>query len=389
MKKLLKSSILLALMILIVSFSVLCCSAAEISKTSVDTIGELVVDKVYELEVTGSGINLVKNKTMRLEAEVIGVTKQPVISWKSSDTNIATVDENGVVTGVNVGRALITASAKVAGKTIEGYYSVNVTTQKNFVKNFLEGNQVLSYKYDYVDDYYYTNDKKCWQDTFGYARIYDLAAPYVVLEYDYTRVFFNYEDRDFMIQLWKGQYGYLFYGSEIGIYTKDTSDKEPGFLTFYGKAEEEYWPTMEMTLYHENSDGEWVREFTREYDKYWWCTGFKAGHLRQVEPADELRMVAKITFKDAKMAKQFALGLKDCGLTRAKNENSLENDNYYRVKNTVHVRWQNISEAENTMPIKVGAAALFGMNFLAMVMGLMFMLGIGSLAGGLLFLVFI
>ena len=187
-----------------------------------------------------------------------------------------------------------------------------------------------------------------------------------------------------MIQLWKGQYGYVFYGSEIGIYSKDPSDKEPGMLTFYGKAEEEYWPTMEMTLYHQNIQGEWEREFTRDYDKYWWCTGFKPGHLRDVEPADELRMVAKITFKDAKMAKQFALGLKDCGLTRAKNVNSLENDNYYRVKDTVHVRWQDISEAENTMPIKIGAAALFGFNFLAILIAGLFILGFGALAGALL-----
>ncbi len=389
MKKIFNRSFFLLMLFVVFSMTVLTCNAANVKKTTVDTIGAVMAKDAFEMKVTGERINLVKNKTMVLTAEVTGVSKQPVISWKSSDTAVATVDENGTVTGIAVGRALITATAEVAGQTIEAHYSVNVVTNDNFIKNFLEENQVLSYQYSYVDDYYYTNDKDCWQDTFGYARIFDLVAPYIALEYDYTRVFFNYEDRDFMVQLWKGQYGYVFYGSEIGIYSKDPSDKEPGMLTFYGKAEEEYWPTMEMTLYHENRDGEWEREFTRDYDKYWWCTGFKPGHLRQVEPADELRMVAKITFKDAKMAKQFALGLKECGLTRAKNVNSLENDNYYRVKDTVHIRWQNISEAENTMPLKIGAATLFAMNFIAMLTGLLFMLGFGALAGGLLLLFFI
>ncbi|MBO5937495.1 MAG: DUF4474 domain-containing protein [Clostridia bacterium] len=387
MKKLCRFGLLLLITLIAVSFSVISASAAEVKKTSVDTVGAVMAKNAYEVVVKGEGINLVKGKKMQLTAEVTNVKKQPAITWTSSDTSVATIDENGIVKGEGVGRALITATAKVAGQTIEGYYSINVITSKNFIKNFMEGNQIVSYQYSYVDDYFYTNDKDCWQDTFGYARLYDLAAPYVVLEYDYTRVFFTYEDRDFMVQLWKGQYGYVFYGAEIGIYTKDISDKEPGYLTFYGKAEEEYWPTMEMTIYHENIDGEWEREFTRDYDKYWWCTGFKLGHLRDVEPADELRMVSKITFKDAKMAKQFALGLKACGLKRAKNVNSLENDTYYRVKDTVHVRWQNISEAENTMPVKLGAATLFFFNFLALLLAGFFMLGMGAFGIGLLFFI--
>lgn len=389
MKKLCKCSLLFLMTLALLSITVLCCSAADVKAESVDTIGAVMADNVFEVTITGEDICLVKGKTMTLSAAVSGVEQQPVITWSSSDTDVATVDGNGTVKGESVGRALITATAEIAGQTVEGYYNINVITSENFIKNFMEGNQIVSYQYSYIDDYYYTNDKECWQDTFGYARIYDLVAPYVALEYDYTRVFFTYEDRDFMVQLWKGQYGYVFYGSEIGVYSKDVSDKEPGMLTFYSKAEEEYWPTMEMSLYHENIDGEWEREFTRDYDKYWWCTGFKPGHLRQVEPADELRMVAKITFKDAKMAKQFALGLKECGLTRAKNVNSLENDNYYRVKDTVHVRWQNISEAENTMPVKIGAAALFGFQFLALIISALLMMGLGSIAMFFLLFLFI
>lgn len=387
MKKLFRHSLLFLLTAILFSLMAFNCSAAKVTDSSVDTIGNTMARAAFEVVVTGEGINIPKRGTMQLSAEVKGVSKQPSITWKSSDETVATVDSNGKVRAKGVGRALITATAQVAGQSIEGYYNVNVVTGNNFVKSFLEGNQIASYQYSYVDDYYYTNDKKCWQDTFGYARIYDLAAPYIALEYDYTRVFFNYEGKDFMVQLWKGQYGYVFYGAEIGIYSKKPSDKEPGMLTFYGKAEEEYWPEMEMSLYHQKINGEWEREFTRDPDKYWWCTGFKLGHLRDVEPADELRMVAKIKFKDVAMAKKFGAGLKDCGLTKVKKLKDLDNDSYYRKGAMVHVRWQDLSEAENTMPIKVSAAALFGFNFLAIIFAGLLMMGMGSLAMGLLFII--
>ena len=380
MKKIFRHLLLLIMTVIFFSLMVFDCSAAKVTDTSKDTIGKAMARAAYEVTVTGESINMRKNSTMQLTAEVKGVTSQPAITWSSSDESIAKVDENGKVRAKGVGRALITASAKVAGQTVEGYYNVNVVTGNNFIKSFLEGNQIASYQYSYVDDYYYTNDKDCWQDTFGYARIYDLAAPYIVLEYDYTRVFFEYDNKDFMVQLWKGQYGYVFYGAEIGIYSKKLSDKEPGMLTFFGKADEEYWPEMEMTLYHQKINGEWEREFTRDKDYYWWCTGFKLGHLRDVEPADELRMVASIKFKDVAMAKKFGAGLKDCGLTKVKKLENLENDCYYRKGETVHVRWQDISEAENTMPIKITGAALIGFNFLAIIFAGLLMMGMGSLA---------
>lgn len=380
MKKIFRHLLLLIMTVIFFSLMVFDCSAAKVTDTSKDTIGKAMARAAYEVTVTGESINMRKNSTMQLTAEVKGVTSQPAITWSSSDESIAKVDENGKVRAKGVGRALITASAKVAGQTVEGYYNVNVITGNNFIKSFLEGNQIASYQYSYVDDYYYTNDKDCWQDTFGYARIYDLAAPYIVLEYDYTRVFFEYDNKDFMVQLWKGQYGYVFYGAEIGIYSKKLSDKEPGMLTFFGKADEEYWPEMEMTLYHQKINGEWEREFTRDKDYYWWCTGFKLGHLRDVEPADELRMVASIKFKDVAMAKKFGAGLKDCGLTKVKKLENLENDCYYRKGETVHIRWQDISEAENTMPIKITGAALIGFNFLAIIFAGLLMMGMGSLA---------
>lgn len=308
----------------------------------------------YELVVSSEHLSVTVLRTVQLKATVKGVTIQPNFKWTSSDEKVATVDESGKVRGRKAGRVIITARAVVDGEKLEGKYALNVVTSTNFIKDFLEEKQVLSYQYSYIDDYYYTNDKEAWQYNFGYGPLYDIAAPFVLLEYDYVRVFFEYQDKDWMIQLWKGQYGLLFYGCEVGIYNKAHSDKEDNIFTFYKCPPEEDWIKMELTMYHENLKGEYVREFTRPYDTYWWCTGFKDGHLRIEEPANELRMYTRLTLKDKEMTKLFTQGLRDCGFEQTKNFNKLDIEQFYVDGTDVYIKWQEINEAENTMPIKIG-----------------------------------
>ncbi|MCH5273135.1 MAG: carbohydrate binding domain-containing protein [Lachnospiraceae bacterium] len=64
------------------------------------------------------------NKTSRniltrqsYDFDVTGAPSDAVITWKSSDETVATVDENGVVTGVTKGTATITCEVTSAGKT--------------------------------------------------------------------------------------------------------------------------------------------------------------------------------------------------------------------------------------------------------------------------------
>jgi hypothetical protein len=288
----------------------------------------------------------------------------PEITWGSLNPDIATVDENGVVKGVAVGKAVITASVTVDGETINGEFAINVVDKGNFIQDFLTKRQVLSYQYSYIDDYYYTNDKEAWQHDFGFGKIYDFVSPYILLEYDYIRIFFTYEGKDWMLQMWKGQYGMIFYGGEIGIYTRIHSDEGVGFWTMFRCAAEEDWLKMEMTLWHEELNGTWTREFTREYDKYWWCTGFKNGHLRQEEPADELRLTARITFKDEEMTKLVSDGLVDCGFDKCVSKEAMGTDAFYVDGCDIYLSWQNISEAESTMFIKVSSGFLYTLSIL-------------------------
>ena len=354
-----------------VSIAILSLLLALITVVSVAPINAFAQEQPYQAQSAGhvlvmqsALLSVARRRKIQMTATVTNVEVQPQIIWSSSDDSIATVDSDGVVKGINVGKAVIFARAEVDGEVLTGEFAINVTKNNSLLKNILEDYQVLSYQYSYVDDFYYTNDKQCWQYNFGFGKIYDIASPYILLEYDYIRVFFTYEDKDWMLQMWKGQYGMVFYGGEIGIYTRKHSEDGVGAWAMYACPAEENWLQMEMTLWHQEISGEWTREFTREYDYYWWCTGFKNGHLRQVEPADELRLTGRITLKDAEMTKIVSDGLIDCGFRLSENKDKLGLDKIAVEGNDIYFCWQNISEAESTMAIKVGAGFLYSLSIL-------------------------
>lgn len=318
------------------------------------------------LVLTSEKITIAKHEKTQIVAKVSGVETLPEIFWTSSDSSVAAVNDKGVVYGTGKGTATIYAMVTVDGVDLKGEFEITVTAEKNLLRNLLEDRQILSYQYSYEDDYYYTNDKDAWQYNFGFGKIYDFVSPYILLEYDYVRVFFEYEGKDWMLQMWKGQYGLIFYGGEIGIYNRPHSDEGVHEWTMYSCPGEEDWLNMEMTLWHGQLDGSWVREFTRDYDKYWWCTGFKNGHLRDVEPADELRLTGRITLKDEKMTDIVAKGLVDCGFAKCDSKDAIGTDGIYVNGNDIHFSWQNISAAESTMAIKVIGGTMGALTLVTM-----------------------
>lgn len=365
MKGYLRKSAILFCSLLILSLCVFAGSAANF-EVDADTNLLAVADE-YSIEITSQTMmNVGKGKSTLLTASIEGLEKQPTFTWTSSDESVASVSSKGVVKGKKLGEFVITVSATVDGQNVSASYPMKVVENENIVNTYLESNHVLSYQYSYDYGYYYANDKKSWQKNFGFARVYDYVAPYVGMEYDYIRVFFTYDEEDFMVQLWKGQYGVL-YGGEIGIYNRDEDGQSSDPFTFYAAASQKYWPTMDMSVYHQKEEGDIPAEyellFRRPVDKYWWCTGFVPGSLRQYEPADELRIEATLTFNDEQMATLFADGLRDCGFTKCASKADMGIDAYCRNGADVTFSWQGISEAENTMGIKAGIGSVILLKF--------------------------
>ena len=209
-------------------------------------------------------------------------------------------------------------------------------------------NAFLGYKKDVDNNYYYCDDKDCWQKNAGYNEVYDNMAPLAAMFIDQVRIRFTYDHKDWMIQFWKGQYGWLLVGAEIGVYTapEGTYKSDHGAVNQYICADKEDWLKMQLDCYFSNTNshkGEYVKIFTRPYDDYWWANGFVKGQLTKYnQPRTELNLKCRITLKTKEMADAFAEGLRVSGFNSAASVNQLEADTYYQDGQDVYVLWSTI-----------------------------------------------
>ncbi len=157
----------------------------------------------------------------------------------------------------------------------------------------LEKSGIFGYLYNPGQNYFYTADDP-WQRNVGYNSIFDTTAPLTFIDFDTVRLRFPYGDKDWMIQLWKGQYGLIFYGAEVGVYTKP----KDRVLMHYDCATDDEMLKMSM-VFNEYKNGKWQKRFTRPYGYYWWCTGFIPGN--KFGDFSVLKLDMRITAKDYDM----------------------------------------------------------------------------------------
>lgn len=174
-----------------------------------------------------------------------------------------------------------------------------------------DGSGLLGFSYDAAEGVFYASSN-AWQRTFGYTYIYDIAAPVIICWFDTTRIFFEYDNKEWMVQLWKGQYGWVLIGAEIGLYYRDFDDPliDENGVNYFKCADDEMLIKMSMSLYRNKS-----LLFSRGQQYSWWLTGFVPGALTNwgAEPANtqELALDATLYFTDTEMMKAFIGGLEE------------------------------------------------------------------------------
>ena len=205
----------------------------------------------------------------------------------------------------------------------DGDYLANIQDVLFQEKDENKARQILvtaGFDYDPIQDVYYTQ-LDSWQRNFGFNSVYDTAAPFVGMVYSTTKIYFTYDNKDWMMEIWKGQYG-ITAGAEIGFYNKPTDR----VMKHYDCVTDEEMLTMSFDFY--NMD-ELV--FTRGPEKHWWLTGFKFLHVGIPQFID---LDMTIEFPNRKMANAFEKGLKE-----EKKKQITDPISYTRKDDTFNIQW--------------------------------------------------
>lgn len=154
---------------------------------------------------------------------------------------------------------------------------------------------------------------------------------------------------EWMVQLWKGQYGAILNGCEVGLYYRDFDDDElvdANGRKFYKCADDEMLMQMELTMYKNDT-----MFFHRSKQYSWWLTGFKLGTLDSLgytaESTQVLRVSTTIYFTEEEMMDAFIGGLEKCteiehNASKKKRQIKFANGNGYvvnRAQKSVTYSW--------------------------------------------------
>ncbi len=137
----------------------------------------------------------------------------------------------------------------------------------------------------------------------GYCRAYDETAPAIFSVIDCEPIYFHYDGYEWMLELWKGQYG-IETGCEAGIYYRQSAQPETAGEKMTGRmyqcVSDRHMLDMAFSL---RKDGKEL--FSRDWTKHWWLTGFRWGVFSEPE---ELQMQFSVRFPSREMQQAFIYG---------------------------------------------------------------------------------
>ncbi|MBQ7654179.1 MAG: DUF4474 domain-containing protein [Clostridia bacterium] len=237
-----------------------------------------------------------------------------IISFVMAFT-IATVS----IVGLGVGKASVQAVQTSA---------VSQSVETKSEKTFWQRVGIFGFLWDDQDKVFYSAHE-AWQRNFGYNKFYDFAAQFLLLYYDTCRVKFTYGGKDWLVQFWKGQYGLILMGAEVGVYSKDEGQS----VEHYECADDSNLFSLGYTLYSYDKV-----LFVRSYQETWWLTGFVVGKIDKFSDRSQLSMRLRITLKDEGMRDEFIKALQEprVGFTQG---DAQAKDTFYVLGNDVYIMW--------------------------------------------------
>lgn len=160
----------------------------------------LASDALQSISLTGTTLEKNATTTLVVTKDPEGAAPDATVTWRSSDETVATVDANGVVTGVNVGEATITAYCDGYSASCE----VNVTA-RNITSGALTAEElaaIANYKTEETV-FWYTLTSSVYNRAGIYVEAFDTNIGFNALR---TNVFSTTES-DYTKMLMPGYYG--------------------------------------------------------------------------------------------------------------------------------------------------------------------------------------
>lgn len=145
-----------------------------------------------------------------------------------------------------------------------------------------------------------------WQRKEGYEALYDNLASKFNMIIDSFPVYFDYRNRTWLIEFWKGQYG-INTGAEVGVYHANRPiPKKQRRKVHYNAVSDEEMPLIGVCLKRREKHLFSLKGY------HWWLAAFRMGLFTQ--PKD-LTLYASLTFHSCEMAEAFAMGLTETELS--------------------------------------------------------------------------
>ena len=190
-------------------------------------------------------------------------------------------------------------------RTKRAIKKVNEASKDEKIQKLDNALRPFGFLYDPKQDIIYSRLHP-WQRKMGYEKTFDEGAVLLSMVIDCEPVYFEYEGKRWLIELWKGQYG-MTTGAEIGVYRAEKpEDFKPGDERglHYDAVDDDELLFMQYVLYRSEE------EILRRKARHWWLTAFEPGLYSAPE---ELSMCVKIVFPTERMCYAFFKGLLDGG----------------------------------------------------------------------------
>ncbi len=187
------------------------------------------------------------------------------------------------------------------------------------------------------------------QRKFGFNKGYDIGAQFVNFYLSTIRIYFTYDNKDWLIELWKGEYAMATVGCEVGYYYREHNQNALDILgaenLLYKSVEDDdaMYTSMKLWQYEKSTDETPKQKINYTRRNCWWAADFETGVLENHRDQTTLVMVATIEFPTAKMRDLFTEQLENEGF-REGSVNDYHNVERFAVDgNKVTICWKNYS----------------------------------------------